>query len=99
MRRAKACWWLCCFCLWLPLRAAETLPAPPARYFNDFARVVSATAGERLNRKLEDFEKATSSQVLVVVFPALPPNASMEDYTIRLARRQTWAASARTRTP
>ena len=70
------------------LGAAEVMPPPPARYFNDYARVVSAQTAERLNRQLEDFEKATSSQVVVAVFPKMESPSSLEDYVHRMF--QAW---------
>jgi len=65
------------------LHAAEQLPPVPKRYFNDYAHVVAPDVAESLNRKLEDFEKATSSQIVVAVFDKLPADAALEDYTVR----------------
>ncbi len=66
--------------------AAEVMPPKPARYFNDYAGVVSSGTAQKLNQQLEDFEKATSSQVVVAVFPKMQSGSSIEDYTIRIAR-------------
>ena len=66
------------------VRAAEVMPPEPARFFNDYAGVVSSQVAERLNRQLEDFEKATSSQVVVVVFPKMQSPSSIEDYVHRM---------------
>lgn len=60
--------------------AADVAPKPP-RYFNDFASLVDSQTAERLNRQLEDFERQTSNQLLVVVYPSLPPDAAIEDFT------------------
>ena len=68
--------------------AAEIIPPAPKQYFNDYAGVVSAPTVERLNRTLEEFEKATSSQILVVVYPKMQSDSSLEDYTVRVA--QSW---------
>ena len=84
MRRLAPFWFL--ICLAAGLRAAEQLPPPPGRYFNDYAHVVPGDVALRLNQKLEDFEKATSSQIVVAVFDKLPPNAALEDFTVRTAR-------------
>ena len=73
---------------WVTLAAAasrDALPPRPARYFNDYAGVVSRDTAERLNATLEAFERKTSSQVLVAIFPRLPENAALEDYTVRTA--------------
>ena|SRR5438270_783839 len=86
MRRLAPFWFL--ICLAAGLRAAEQLPPPPARYFNDYAHVVPGDVALKLNQKLEDFEKATSSQIVVAVFDKLPPNAALEDFTVRTA--QSW---------
>jgi uncharacterized protein len=69
--------------------AAEVLPPKPANYFNDYAGVVSPAVAQQLNRTLEDFEKATSSQVVVAVFPGFEVDSSLEDYTHRVF--QKWA--------
>jgi uncharacterized protein len=68
--------------------AAEVIPTAPARYFNDYANVVSAATSERLNKTLEDFEKTSSSQIVVAVFPKMQSDSSIEDYTFRV--KETW---------
>jgi len=65
--------------------AAEVMPAKPARYFNDYAQVVPVDTANNLNKTLEDFEKTTSSQVVVAVFPKMQSDSSLEDYTRRIA--------------
>ena len=60
--------------------AADVPPKPP-RYFNDFASLVDSQTAEKLNRQLEEFERQTSNQLLVVVYPSLPPDAAIEDFT------------------
>jgi uncharacterized protein len=72
------------------LLAAEIIPPPPAAYFNDYARVVSAGTAAQLNRTLEDFERQSSDQILVAVFPKMQSDSSIEDYTVRVAR--SWQA-------
>jgi uncharacterized protein len=68
--------------------AAETIPPRPQQYFNDYAGVVSPATAAQLNQKLEQFERDTSSQILVVVYPKMQSDSSIEDYTIRVA--QSW---------
>jgi uncharacterized protein len=68
--------------------AAERMPAAPDRYFNDYARVVSPAAATRLNGTLADFERRTSNQILVVIYPKMESDSSIEDYTGRVA--QAW---------
>ena len=65
--------------------AAEVIPPVPKLYFNDYAGVVSATTANGLNHQLEDFERETSNQILVVVFPKMQSDSSIEDYTVRVA--------------
>lgn len=72
------------------LFAAEVIPPAPAQYFNDYANVVSADTAAKLNQTLEDFEKESSDQVVVAVFPKMQSDSSIEDYTVRVAR--AWKA-------
>lgn len=69
-------------------RAAETLPPAPGAYFNDYAGVVAKESVNRLNASLEQYEKDTSIQLVVAVFPKLPDNAALEDYTEKIF--QAW---------
>jgi uncharacterized protein len=69
--------------------SAERLPPAPSAYFNDYAGVVAADVARRLDQRLREFEKETSTQVLVAVFPELPSPA-LEDFTIRTA--ESWKA-------
>ena len=71
-------------------RAAERIPPPPARYFNDYAQVMPRATGDQLNRRLEQFERDTSNQILVAIFRRMETDSSIEDYTVRIA--QSWGA-------
>jgi uncharacterized protein len=62
------------------------LAHPPTRYFNDYAGVVSASDANALNRSLENFEKETSNQFLVVIFPQWPDDLVFDDYAQELFR-------------
>jgi uncharacterized protein len=68
--------------------AAEVIPPKPDRYFNDYAGVVSRATVDELNTRLENFEKQTSSQVIVVIYPKMQSDSSVQDYTVRVA--QAW---------
>lgn len=68
--------------------AAERIPPAPPRYFNDYAGVVSPPVAEELNRVLEQFERESSNQLLVVLYPRMESDSSVEDYTVRVA--QAW---------
>jgi uncharacterized protein len=60
---------------------AADIPAKPAHYFNDYASLVDLQTTQQLEQKLQDFERQTSNQILVVIYPSLPEDASIEDFT------------------
>ena len=66
--------------------ADEVIPPMPANYFNDYANVVSAATASQLNQTLENFERQTSEQIVVAVFPKMQSDSSVDDYTVRVAR-------------
>ena len=67
---------------------AEVMPQKPARYFNDYAGVVSVPVQQELDRKLEAFEKSDSTQVIVAIYPKMQSDSDVADYTQRVA--QSW---------
>ena len=76
---------LCLFCC-IPLWAAEVIPPKPPKYFNDFAGVVPAAKADQFNEQLASFERDTSNQIVVAVFPTLQTDSSLEDYANRVFR-------------
>src|ERR1700740_2696340 len=60
---------------------AVNVPAKPAHYFNDYASLIDRQTAQILDQRLEDFERQTSNQILVVIYPSLPADAAIEDYT------------------
>ena len=74
-----------CACL---CAKAEVIPPAPTQYFNDYAGVVSSATASKLNSTLEDFERATSSQIVVAIYQKMDSESSIEDYTVRVA--QSW---------
>ena len=70
------------------LSATEFIPPKPPAYFNDYANVVSKEAAHRFNEQLAQFERETSDQIVVAVFPKMQSDSSIEDYTQRVA--QSW---------
>ncbi len=72
------------------LLADEVIPPSPAAYFNDYAHVVSTGTASQLNTTLENFERQSSDQILVAIFPKMQSDSSVEDYTVRVAR--SWQA-------
>src|ERR1700682_3468566 len=77
------------------VQAAEVIPPKPAAYFNDYAGVVSKTAPQRFNEQLAQFERDTSNQIVVAVFPKMQSDSSIEDYTQRVA--QSWGVGQKDR--
>ena len=70
------------------IRGAEVIPTKPDRYFNDYAGIVSAGAGLRFNEQLAQFERETSNQVVIAIYPKMESDSDIADYTQRIA--QTW---------
>ena len=66
------------------------MPPAPAAYFNDYANAVAASTAAQLNTTLENFERQTSEQIVVAIFPRMQSDSSIEDYTVRVAR--SWQA-------
>jgi uncharacterized protein len=75
--------------------AAELIPPKPAGYFNDYAGVVSKEAASRFNEQLAHFERETSDQVVVAVFPKMQSDSDIADYTQRVA--QAWGVGQKER--
>ena len=76
-------------------QAAEVIPPKPDRYFNDYADVVSKTAALRFNEELAQFERETSDQVVVAIFPKMQSDSDIADYTQRVA--QAWGVGQKER--
>jgi uncharacterized protein len=72
------------------LAAAERIPPAPPRHFNDYAGVVSRATAERLDARLAQFERDSSNQLVVALYPRMESDSSVEDYTVRVA--QAWRA-------
>ena len=75
------------------VRAGEVIPPPPAGYFNDYANVVSASTAQPLDQILEQFERDTSNQIVVAIYPKMQSDSSIEDYTVRVA--ESWKVGQR----
>ncbi len=76
-------------------QAAEVLPPKPDRYFNDYAGVVSKETALRFNEELAQFERETSDQVVVAIFPKMQSESDIADYTQRVA--QAWGVGQKER--
>jgi uncharacterized protein len=75
--------------------AAETMPAKPDRYFNDYAGVVDQGTASEMNEQLEQSERGTTSQLVVAIYRTMQSESSVADYTQRVA--QTWGVGQKGR--
>jgi uncharacterized protein len=75
--------------------AAEVIPPKPDRYFNDYAGVISKSAALRFNEELARFERETSDQAVVAIFPKMQSDSDIADYTQRVA--QAWGVGQKER--
>lgn len=73
--------------LTLSIVAGEVIPPAPQAYFNDYAGIVSQAEQQRLNAELVQFERDTSNQLVVAIFPTMQSDSSIEDYTVRVAQK------------
>jgi uncharacterized protein len=64
------------------LGQTENLPPKPNRYITDQARIINPGTLDSINSQLEQFEKDTSNQIVVAIYPSLPENADIDQYTI-----------------
>src|SRR5439155_12544713 len=79
----------------LSSQAAEIIPPKPAGYFNDYAGVVSKEAALHFNEELAQFERETSNQIVVAIFPKMQSDSDIADYTQRVA--QAWGVGQKKR--
>jgi uncharacterized protein len=79
----------------LSLRAAEVIPPAPANHFNDYAGIVPAGTVQSLDAELTQFERDTSNQIVVAIYPHMASDSSIEDYTVRVA--QSWGVGLKDR--
>ncbi len=74
-------------------RAAEVIPPAPPNHFNDSAGVVRPQTAAQLNAELAQFERDTSTQIVVAIYPRMQSDSSVEDYAVRVA--QSWRVGQR----
>lgn len=65
--------------------ADEVIPPAPKHYFNDYANVTSDAVAKRLDAQLAQFEKDTTGQIVVAIFPKMQSDAPPADYCLRIA--------------
>jgi len=63
------------------LAQAQNPPPKPTRYVTDQAGVLDAATANAINGQLEQFEKDTSNQILVAIYPSLPDDAEAAQYS------------------
>lgn len=68
--------------------AAERIPPAPQRFVTDETRTLSNATVERLNARLEQYERESSNQILVAMYVRMETDSSVEDYTVRVA--ESW---------
>lgn len=72
-----------------PASAAEVIPPSPApHYIVDRAGVLSSAALADLDRQLEEFERATTNQLVVALYPKMQSADDIAAYAVRVA--QAW---------
>jgi uncharacterized protein len=74
---------------------AMPLPAAPTDYVLDEAGALDASQRTLLTHELRQFERETSSQLVVAVIPKVPDDYVMEDFTQRTA--EAWGAGRKQR--
>jgi uncharacterized protein len=84
-------------CVWFATfaRAAEVIPPAPRDHFNDYAGIVAPSTATQLNNELAQFERDTSNQIVVVIYPHMQSASSIEDYTVRVF--QAWGVGQKGR--
>lgn len=68
-------------------QGAEAIPPAPRFHFNDYANLVSHEVAESINAELARFERNNSTQLVVAIFPRMQSSASVEEYTVRVAKK------------
>lgn len=62
---------------------AYNLPGQPTGFVNDFSQVLSSNQKLALEKKLADFEKETSSEIVVAIIPSLGGD-TVENFAVKL---------------
>ncbi|HUR58483.1 MAG TPA: TPM domain-containing protein [Opitutaceae bacterium] len=86
---------LACFAWAASAFAAEVIPRAPINHFNDYALAVRRETADQLNAELAQFERDTSNQILVAIYPRMQSASSVDDYAVRVA--QAWRVGQRER--
>ncbi len=62
------------------MAGAPQLPPPPDTFISDRAGILRATTSAQLSLRLAQFERDSSSQIVVWIERKLPPDVALEDY-------------------
>ena len=83
--------------LWLVTRVVAEVPLPPRaeRYVTDTAGVLDLGTISALNQELEQFEKTSSSQIVIFLARQVPPGEELNRYVNRLF--EAWAIGTKTK--
>jgi uncharacterized protein len=96
--RTRTCSRLAFFAIFVAMVSTlrgEVMPPRPDRYFNDYAGVVDRATSSELNEQLAQFERDTSTQIVVAIYRTMQSESSVADYTQRIA--QTWGVGQKGR--
>ena len=58
-------------------QGAEVIPPAPPNHFNDYAGIVRADTARQLNAELTQFERETSNQIVVAIYPHMTSDSSI----------------------
>lgn len=64
--------------------AQEVIPPAPKAYVHDAANVINKTTAQQLEQKLQAFERETSIQFVVAVYPKMQSDSDVADYSQRV---------------
>ena len=73
---------LAAFSATLFAQSDNLIPPKPDRYITDQAGVLDSTTLDSINNQLDQFERDTSNQIVVAIYPNLPENMNIDQYTI-----------------
>jgi uncharacterized protein len=67
--------------------AADVIPPKPTAYFNDYANVVPQDKARAMNEQLAQFERDTSNQIVVAVYPKMESDSDVFNYSYRVKEK------------
>lgn len=79
--------WLLLAAVAFSAATAQELRKAPSQYFNDYALLTSQATRSELNSQLDQFERDTSNQIVVAIYPKLPEGVDISEYTRQLAEK------------